>query len=272
MSKKDNWAEGTVQANGITLHYFRTGGHGPQVVLIHGITDSGLCWSPVARRLAPDFDLVMYDARGHGRSEAPASGYTLADYAADLAGLTDALGLDQPALLGHSLGAATAALAAADNPGMFRRVALEDPPWAAASTAPLAEHTTWLDEWRARVIENKQKSREELLEINREQSPRWSEEEREPWAEAKQQIDPVVFSGAASVGVGWHEIVPRIISPILLITGDTDEGAVVSQPIAETLHSLNPALQVAHIPGTGHNIRREGLDAYLEVVKPFLKG
>ena len=57
--------------NGLKLHYTRTGGAKPPVVLAHGFSDDGLCWTPVAEALAADYDVVMVDARGHGRSAAP---------------------------------------------------------------------------------------------------------------------------------------------------------------------------------------------------------
>ena len=103
------WQSGFVEANGIKLHYTRTGGDKPPLVLAHGVTDDGLCWTPVAGALASEYDVVMVDARGHGRSDAPEGGYSLTALAADLAGVIAALELRQPAILGHSMGAATSA-------------------------------------------------------------------------------------------------------------------------------------------------------------------
>ncbi|HND49949.1 MAG TPA: alpha/beta fold hydrolase, partial [Anaerolineales bacterium] len=74
-----------VFVNGIKIHYYRTGGNKPPLVLAHGITDDGMCWSPVAEVLAKDFDVVMVDARGHGKSDAPEDGYTLQNLGAELA-------------------------------------------------------------------------------------------------------------------------------------------------------------------------------------------
>ena len=54
-----NWQSATVESNGINIHYHRTGGNGPCVILIHGFTDNGRCWSRVARELQSDFDLIM---------------------------------------------------------------------------------------------------------------------------------------------------------------------------------------------------------------------
>ncbi len=120
------WIEGDVTANGIRLHYYRTGGDKPSVVLSHGYSDSGLCWLRLARDLEADYDVVMYDARGHGLSEAPDEGYTSMERADDLAGLIRALGLEKPAIMGHSMGASTTLYCAARYPGLMRAVVLED--------------------------------------------------------------------------------------------------------------------------------------------------
>ena len=81
------WQSGDVSVNGLRLHYTRTGGDKPPVVLAHGFSDDGLCWTPVAEVLAPDYDVIMVDARGHGQSEAPEQGYNMADMAGDLRGV-----------------------------------------------------------------------------------------------------------------------------------------------------------------------------------------
>ena len=57
-----SWTSNTVDANGITLHYWRTGGDKPAIVLCHGITDNGLCWTRAARVLEARFDVIMLDA------------------------------------------------------------------------------------------------------------------------------------------------------------------------------------------------------------------
>ena len=90
------WFEGDVIANGVRLHYYRTGGRGgnakPSVVIATGVTDIGIGYSRVARALEGDYDVIMYDKRGHGHSEKPETGYTFEEHAADLADLIAALG------------------------------------------------------------------------------------------------------------------------------------------------------------------------------------
>ena len=102
------WQSAYVEANGLRLHYMRTGGNQPPLLLTHGFSDDGLCWTPVAEQLAADYDVIMLDARGHGRSAGPEEGYGSVEHATDVAGVIAALGLPRPAVLGHSMGAATA--------------------------------------------------------------------------------------------------------------------------------------------------------------------
>src|SRR5262245_20172888 len=77
---------------------------GPSLVLVHGIGSRGVSWWPVIDALAADFRLFVPDLRGHGESDKPPNGYLPTDYARDLAALIDALGLDHPSIVGHSLG------------------------------------------------------------------------------------------------------------------------------------------------------------------------
>ena len=55
---------------GMTIHYYRTGGALPPLVLVHGVTDDGLCWSPIADKLSDLCDVILVDTRGHGLSSA----------------------------------------------------------------------------------------------------------------------------------------------------------------------------------------------------------
>jgi len=110
------WISADLSLHGVRLHYYRTGGSKPAVVLAHGFSDNGLCWTPVAQALEAQYDVVMYDARGHGLSDLPEAGADGDVAPADLAGLVQSLGLDKPALMGHSMGAGTVAGAAAATP------------------------------------------------------------------------------------------------------------------------------------------------------------
>ena len=90
------WKMGYFVSHGTKLHYYRTGGAKPPLVLLHGITDDGLCWAPVAEVLADKHDVIMVDLRGHGKSEAPENGYDYRTMAAEVAGLINGLELENP--------------------------------------------------------------------------------------------------------------------------------------------------------------------------------
>jgi N-formylmaleamate deformylase len=270
---KEGWQVGYVEANGLRLHYTRTGGDKPPLVLAHGVTDAGPCWSPVAEALAPAYDVIMIDARGHGHSDAPERGYGPAEQADDLAGVIMGLELDRPAILGHSMGAATALVLAGAYPDLPSAILLEDPPawWTARSGSRAeSERRTAMKE---RAIALKQKSHEELIAGQRAEQPGWSDVELEPWAEAKQRFSPnvlSVFDEDNAVGIDWPAVLSRISCPALLITGDPERGAIVTEESAAALKVFVPHLEIAHIPGAGHNIRRDQFTRYMDVIRPFL--
>ena len=91
------WLSNSVRSNGIRLHYWRTGGAGkPVMIMAHGITDYGLNWSSLAAKFENSYDIIMYDARGHGFSQKPDSSYSLSIHVEDLKGLIDALDIKKP--------------------------------------------------------------------------------------------------------------------------------------------------------------------------------
>jgi N-formylmaleamate deformylase len=122
-----SWATGVCETNGIDVHDLRTGGAKPALILLHGLTGNGACWTPVARALEGDCDVVMPDARGHGKSSTPLHGYRYDDHASDVIGLIRSLGLVTPIVLGHSMGGMTAALVASRVAALIRGVILVDP-------------------------------------------------------------------------------------------------------------------------------------------------
>jgi pimeloyl-ACP methyl ester carboxylesterase len=68
----------------------------------------------------------------------------------------------------------------------------------------------------------------------------------------------------------WTEYVSKIQCPVLLVTADVQRDAVVSAAVAQEVAAMNPQVQVTHIAGAGHSIRREQFDACLQAVRNFL--
>lgn len=262
------WQEADVVANGIRLHYYRSGGHKPPIILTHGITDSGRCWPRVTEALAADYDIIAVDARGHGKSEKPERGYAREEHAKDVAGLIEALELSRPAVMGHSMGAGTASVVAANFPQLVGVLVLEDPPWRPTDTAmaPDEHAATWAEQIR----ERKTLTPEELLERGRTDNPAWSLAEFEPWVDAKYLVSPDVVGYITEAELSWGGVVEKIQCPTLLVTADPELGAIVTPEVAAEVKKANPRIEVARIEDAGHNIRREQFDAYLEAVTSFL--
>jgi N-formylmaleamate deformylase len=259
------WYEGDVIANGVRLHYHRTGGGHPPLVIAHGVTDMGIGYSRVARALEQDYDVIMYDRRGHGLSEKPGTGYTFQDHAADLAALIAALGLERPRGLGHSGGAAAATLAAASHPDLMACLILEDPPWGTGwgQWEPL---TAGMRQWFLSLVGQ---TREQFVARFREENPDWPDEEVAFHAETKVQVSPNVVQTFDQPEPSWREALPRIACPILLITGDPAKG-VVTPDDAQEMAGLWREGKVVQIDGAGHMIHYDRFEPFVEAVKAFL--
>jgi pimeloyl-ACP methyl ester carboxylesterase len=92
-----------VQVNGIQLSYTRQG-IGTPLVLLHGYPLDHSIWLEIAGMLQDRFEVIMPDLRGFGLSTTTGSNYALADAAADIIGLLDALGIRKACIAGHSMG------------------------------------------------------------------------------------------------------------------------------------------------------------------------
>jgi N-formylmaleamate deformylase len=269
----EQWTAEYFVSHGTKLHYYRTGGARLPLVLMHGITDDSLCWTPVAEALAEKYDVIMVDARGHGKSDAPENGYDYETMATEVAGLIEGLALENPVVIGHSLGAMTTLMLASLYPDLPRAIILEDPPvfWC---VGPLSQEDLDVRAgMRAWFYEVKRKTRDELLEAVRIENPGWSEAELGPWADAKHRFSLEItrmLNPQETIPANFPELLKQVICPALLITADPERGAILTDEDVAELQKSVPHLKRVHIPGAGHNIRREQFSRYMNVVEMFL--
>ena len=259
--------EGKCTVNGVRLHYARAG-QGAPVLLLHGVTDNGRYWGRTGTALVQAHDVVSLDQRGHGRSEAPAAGYGLADLAADAAGVIEALRIAPAAVVGHSLGARVALTLAATRPELVARIVLEDPPLNTGSTA-------WTDQgrydWFAWLRDYKTLTREELIARCHEQSPRWDDADCVVWAESKLEASPHLWeAGGMTLETDWRAELRAVRCPLLLVHGDTELGSIVDDAHTEEAMSLAAAGRDLRIAESGHSIHRDQAAAFAEAAVAFL--
>src|SRR5258706_1683125 len=99
----------------------------PPILLIHASLYRTEDWENIFPRLATRYRVVSYDQRGHGRSER-APNYELRAFADDALRMMREVVKAPAVVIGHSLGAITALIAAAEAPELVRALVLEDPP------------------------------------------------------------------------------------------------------------------------------------------------
>ena len=262
------WTDGYVQANGIRMHYWRTGGNKPALVLAHGSSDDGLCWTNLAKEFQNDFDIIMFDARGHGLSDPPTPSDAPDVQVEDLAGLIKELKLNKPILMGHSMGSASVANFAAKYPDVPRMVILEDPALVRPATPPATNQAT-PESRRANILTRNNTTEEALVEGCMKNSPKWGRSECEFWAPSKRRHHPNTALIDNSKRPPMSELLPRITAPTLILKADADEALKKQN---EQVAGLLKSGKIVHIKGAGHNVRREGKEETIRVMKAFLAG
>ena len=120
------FTDGFVKANGVKLHYLDWGGDGPVVLFLHPTGFHAHIWEPLAEHLSRWFRCLAIDTRGHGDSDKPGV-YGWPDYANDLEGALDVLGVSGVVGVGHSAGATSITIVAERRPELFSRAVLIDP-------------------------------------------------------------------------------------------------------------------------------------------------
>jgi pimeloyl-ACP methyl ester carboxylesterase len=269
---QNNWSQNTVIVDGgIELSYIRTGDDGkPTILLAHGLTDSGLCWHQLASDLEDKYDLIMYDAYGHGKSSRidPDKRFDLVE---DMHDLVLTLKLEKPAVIGHSMGAATAADFAAKYPELVSAIVLEDPPWSDIKPN-LKQFKTTMKEWKDRNLSAKEKTIKKLVMLQKKEAPNWEESILKEWAQSKHDMDPNFFDHYLFPKDGdWRKIAKKIKVPTLIVTGDNERGAIVTPALGMEAVQLLEKGEFGHISAAGHCVRYEQYQPYLRMVSLFLE-
>jgi pimeloyl-ACP methyl ester carboxylesterase len=258
------WISQACETNGIRIHYLRTGGAKPPVVLLHGLIGSGACWTPLARALEGEFDVVMPDARGHGGSSAPPHGYHYDDLASDVVGLIRGLELSRPVVLGHSMGGMTAAVVGSRGAGLIRGLVLVDPTFLSPERQREVHESDVAEQHRVALG----LSKAELVAQARSRHPRRSHEIIELQAEARLKTSLDAFDVLAPLNPAYRDVVRAIEVPTLLVIGDSP---VVTLEMATELRALNPRVRIEQVADAGHGLPFDQPERLGEVVRSFLR-
>lgn len=116
-----------IKANGIQMNYELSGKKdGPFVILSHSLGSSLLMWNPQMKALELHFQILRYDIRGHGKSEAPPGAYTIELLGEDAVALLDVLEIEKVHWIGLSMGGMIGQSVALNYPKRLQSLALCD--------------------------------------------------------------------------------------------------------------------------------------------------
>jgi len=274
----------TVHARGLDFAVYRTPdvpGTLPLLCINGGMVYSHILLWPALSPLAARRQLILYDQRGRGQSQAPpgARAARIEHDALDVRGLREALGLPQWDVLGHSWGGAIALLGAAEDRDGIRNLVLVDavgltPEWLAALHDVARARLTGdalarLDAFDPLSLHDPEPGKQ--AEYNRALYPAWFHD----GALGAMFSPPLARSetGAAVVarlrrdGFDWREAAARIRARTLLVHGTSDMIPVAQ---AERTATLIPGAWLRLIPDAGHMPFWEQPDLFFRIVEGFL--
>ncbi len=239
----------------------------PPLILLHGIWDTWRVFAPVLPALVQEQTVYALDFRGHGESDKPATGYTIADYAADVRGVLQQLGQRQVNILGFSLGSLVATQLVAEIPEQLARVILEDPPYNPG--ADRRGQVAWLNA----LLELKQLPLAEVVEGLSDLYPTRDQETNERSAQALlNTADGPFLALREDQDIDLPAILGQVRQPLLILRADPQAGGALGEPGRDMLLAARPDAQLVEFPGCGHLIHAEQPAQFLDVVQPFLRG
>lgn len=269
--EKDTWRarkEYYDLGNGARLACILTGPEdAPPLLLVHGFTDSSRTWSGIAAGF-PGFRLVIPDLRGHGDSRAPASGYSLEDYARDIEHLADALGIRECSMVGHSLGGIIAQQIAIGCRLRIGKLVL-----IGTTARPDRQSSDELAAELANELQNAGRSMGE-------DSPFLQRWYANPGGVDKCLIEPLRREAAAiskhvlqetAAGLGSIDLEPeigRITADTLLVWGDADP--FFGLPMQSRIASAVPRCRLVTMKGLGHNPFWEKPQEVTSLIRDFI--
>ena len=237
-------------------------GEGAPLLLIHGLGYARWGWEPVVPGLAESFDVLLFDNRGIGESDAPPGPYTVAELAGDALQVLDEAGVERAHVLGTSLGGMVAQELALAAPERVDRLVLACTTPGGPEAFPMPEQTVRLLTSGATLrqfVENALAPDPDGEIVER--ILRHREATAQPFE---------AWSAQAAAGASFDALgrIAGIAAPTLVLHGTED--AVVDSRNTTLLGLRIPDARVELFPGGGHLFFWEQPDRFVEVVTEFL--
>jgi 3-oxoadipate enol-lactonase len=258
-----------IKANDIHINYELSGKKGAQVVVLsHSLSCSLLMWDPQMDALNPYFQVLRYDIRGHGGSDAPSGAYTLDLLAGDVIKLLDALQIDRVHFVGLSLGGMIGQRLALKDPHRLMSLALCD----TAAIVPAEAQPLWQE----RMDKARKEGMKALLDQTMERwfTPSFLKQNSKMLALIREQLlaTPVsgyIGSAEAIRRLNYLERLSKIKMPTLIVVGEDDPGTPVSASEAMQERISNSKLVI--LPSARHLSNVEQAEAFNAALLKFLR-
>ena len=258
----------SAEVNGRKIFY-RESGAGPiTLICLHGISSNSRSWQRQLELLSDRYRVIAWDAPGYGQSGDPPNNMPMGWYAAQLAGLMDALKLPKAVIVGLSMGGVLAQEFYRFSPDRFLALILADTNTGGGARPPA--------ERQAR-LEGRLKALAELSlpEMARQRAPNLLSPAPAPGLVAEvetmiQELHPAGYRDMvlALDAADTREVLPTVAVPTLVQWGEQDR--VTPRPEAEVLRTGIPGAAFEIIPGAGHLSNLEQPDAFNRAVTAFL--
>ena len=246
-------------------------GEGVPVVLLHGLGLSGALWNRVRDDFGPGYQLIVPDLRAAGGTrEIEREELSLERWADDLVGLLDALGVERPVLVGHSLGASIALKVALEHPGEVRALALIGADATLSNLAPrmLASaeriESMGIEKWVAEFWSKNPPFSSESLE----REPEMLAEYRD-LVLANDPLDYVRQCRAIAVAEDLSGRLGDVTQPALVLIGAKDDRTLPEH--GRALAARLGDARVVELPDVGHTLPLEAPNAVATAVSMFLQ-
>jgi 3-oxoadipate enol-lactonase len=258
-----------IKANTIEINYELSGKKdAPVVVLSHSLSSSLEMWNPQMEDLNPHFQVLRYDIRGLGGSEAPSGAYTLELLGNDVIKLLDALNINKVHFVGLSIGGMIGQGLALNHAHRLRSLALCD-------TAPIIPQEAQLI-WQERINKVLSKGMEALLDETMERwfTPSFLKQNPPMLDLIRKQIlaTPVAgYLGCAEAirRLNYLDQLSKIEMPTLIMVGEDDPGTPVSA--SKAIHERISNSKLVILPSARHLSNIEQTQAFNSVLLEFLK-
>jgi len=240
-------------------HYDSGGGipGEPPILLLHQSLARSEDWENIFPRLATRYRAIAYDARGHGRS-GRAPDYSLRAFADDTLRVLREIAKEPAVLIGHSLGALAALVAAGDAPELVRGLVLEDPPLGYAKAWDPAQYGAL----REGIASNEPAVLAKA--VSKQPLPSPGPRGERTYGELRG------FYAAERVVTYFRDVDPAFIAPVLVLAGEPRLGGAVDDPAEWRLKKL-ANVTVKRFPGSGHLLHGFRPEQFIENIEPFLR-